>query len=73
MRMVRILDAKEISTLLHVVAASEERIDLLERHLPGLRDEEPNERAKQEVYPCEHIECVEAIVFEEGREELLND
>lgn len=70
---VSILNAHEVTTLLDVVGATEQDIDLLEHDVPGLWDEEIDESGKQEVDAGEHVERVEAAVVQESREELLHD
>lgn len=48
-RMMRVFDMQQVSTLLDVVLATEQRVDLFEADLLGFRDEEPDEDRKQEV------------------------
>lgn len=71
--MVRILDSKQITTLLDVVISAEQSVDLLEHDLAGLRDAEVDEHSQQEVDAGEHVEGVEAALVQEGGEELLDD
>lgn len=56
-----------------VVGAAEEGVDLLERHLLGLGNEEVHEHREKHVDAREEIERVESVVLEKQREELLED
>ena len=68
-----ILDTKQVTTLLDVVAATEQNINLFHGNLLGLGDEEPDKEGEQEVDAGEHVEGVEAAVLQEGGKELLED
>ena len=71
--MTRVLRANQVSTLLDMVGAAKQHVGLLERDLPGLGHEEPDEDSEHAADACEHVEGVKATVVEEGREKLLHD
>lgn len=69
----RVVRANQVSTLLDMIGAAEQHVNLLERNLLGLRHEEPDESSEHATDACKHVEGVEAAVIEESREELLHD
>ena len=71
--MVSILNPHHLSTVIDVVLAAEQSINLLEHDSPSLGDKEVNKQRQEYVYPGEHIEGVESTVLQEGGEELLDD
>ena len=68
-----ILDTKQVTTLLNVIGATKQDIDLLKRNLTCLGYEEVHEERKADVDGEEEEEAVEALVVQEGWEELLHD
>ena len=65
--------AEHLCSLVDVVDAAEQDVDLLERDLLGLGDEEPDEDKEDNVHAHEEEEALETDVVEESREELVED
>jgi len=68
-----ILDAQQVTTLLNVIRAAKEDVDLLKRDLARLGDEEVHEERKADVDGEEEEEAVEALLVQECWEELLHN
>lgn len=68
-----LLGSDEIFAVRDMVRAAKKGIDLFQRHLLRLGDEEVHENSQEEVDTSKHIEGVEPTVLEEDREELLED
>ena len=68
-----ILDTKQVTTLLNVIGAAKQDVDLLKRNPARLWDEEVHEERKADVDGEEEEEAVEALVVQEGWEELLHN
>lgn len=68
-----LLMRKNLFALSNVVGAAKQRIDLLERDLLSLRNEEEDEYCQQEIDSSKHVECVEATVIQEDGEKLLEN
>ena len=66
-------DAKHVGTLVDVVGTAEEDIDLLERDLLGLGDEEIHKDSQDEVHSHEEEQTFQSSVCEELGEELLEN
>jgi|HubBroStandDraft_4_1064222.scaffolds.fasta_scaffold572389_1 hypothetical protein len=58
MRVTRIVDLKEITSLLDVVGAAKEDIHLFERDLPGFGDKEVDEESEADVDTSEKVEGI---------------
>ena len=65
--------AKYLSPLIHMVSTAEENVNLLQRNLLRLGDEEPDKHNQQEVGCHEEVKTFQALVLQECREELLKD
>lgn len=68
-----LLVSKNLLALDNVVGTAKQSINLLERDLLSLWNKEVYEDSQQEVDSGKHVECVEAAVVQEDREELLED
>lgn len=68
-----VVDTHDLASLLDVVGAAKEHINLLQRNLLRLGDEEVHEHAQDHVHSHEEEEALEALVGEEGGEELLEN
>jgi hypothetical protein len=58
MRVTRIVDMEEITSLLDVVGTAEENVHLFERDSSGLRDKEEDEERETDVDASEEVEGI---------------
>lgn len=73
MRMSRVLNVQNFSTLLHVVDTTEKSVHVLERDVARLGHDEDNESSEEQVDAGEEVEGVEGRFGEEDGEELVED
>ena len=71
--MLRIIHAHNIRALLHMIHAAKQRIHVLQRHLPCLRNPQPDKHRQSKVDASKKEKGVETAFGEEAREELLED